>query len=109
MTSETNANNANYALTDSKAILGDVLLETIQLKNEVRELHSLVQLLSDDLNTLTKSVNEFHQRFAGVKQDIADTTATVAAQAFDEQLRKVEKAIGRSLREQRRFFFFGRR
>lgn len=92
---------STYAASDHKAMLADSILEINELSNLVKDLRSDISLIQQDIDILNKSLHDFGKHINDVKIKASDHLANVAIAAFDDQLQKVERMIGRILREEK--------
>ena len=95
---------SSYNLTEPKAILAESLSEIVALADIVKQLHAAIleaqnqhqqylQLVQEDVDQLGRSLNEFAQNITTFRDGIICEVNQAAADAFDEQLKKVETAI----------------
>lgn len=85
--------NGSYATSDHKMLLADSILEINELSKMVQELHDEFTLIQEDIDTLNRSLSDFAQQIHHVKTETSEHLSNVVIEAFDEQLKKVEEML----------------
>lgn len=77
----------SYSKSDEKVLLSDIYLELRELQTLVKDLHS-------DFDLIKQSTDNFLNALKSIEKEATDkvsaTVATAAAEAFAEQLKRVE-------------------
>ena len=94
--------------SEPRALLAEALLEIVTLSNKVSELHTSMQLLAEDIDIISRSINVLGESFTNVKQEIMQETALVAAEAFEKQLTKLQSIISEARNPPKRRFWLSR-